>query len=259
MAAGGWKAGRELAADPLHLRLQSSGFGLTSCPLEHRPLRYSETMATRVKFCGITRIEDAREAVRLGAWAIGLNHWEGSVRRCDPATAVEIAAELRRQTEIVGVFVDAHLDEVVSAAEDEQLSIVQLHGDEGPSYCDEVARRTGCKVIKAIRVRGSADLQAAEAFRNADFHLLDGHRADAPPGGTGARFDWELVRGRRSHIPLIVAGGLDPTNVAEAIAVTRPFAVDVASGIESSPGVKDHALMAAFASAVAGPVEAVSS
>ncbi len=214
-------------------------------------------MATRVKFCGITRIEDGREAVRLGAWAIGLNHWEGSVRRCDPATAVEIGAELRRQIEIAGVFVDAHLDDVVSAAEDEQLSIIQLHGDEGPSYCAEAARRTGCKIIKAVRVRTSADLQAAEAFHT-DFHLLDAYRSDMP-GGTGASFDWELVRGRRNKIPMILAGGLDPTNVADAIAVTRPFAVDVASGIESSPGIKDHVVMAAFANAVGGQVEAVSS
>jgi phosphoribosylanthranilate isomerase len=215
-------------------------------------------MDTRVKFCGITRIEDAREAVRLGAWAIGLNHWEGSVRRCDPATAVEISAELRRQIEIVGVFVNATLDEVVAAAENETLSILQFHGEEGPSYCDEAARRTGCKVIKAIRVRTPADVQAAKTFRNADFHLLDGYQADAAPGGTGVSFDWELARRRRRKIPMILAGGLNPTNVAEAITVTRPFAVDVASGIESAPGVKDHVVMAAFAEAVAGQVEAVS-
>ena len=206
-------------------------------------------MSTQVKFCGITRIEDAREAVRLGAWAIGLNHWEGSVRRCDPATAVAISAELRRQIEIVGVFVNATLEEVVAAAENETLSMLQFHGDEGPSYCDEAARRTGCKVIKAIRVRTPADVQAAKTFRKTDFHLLDGYLADAP-GGTGASFDWELARRRRSKVPMILAGGLEPTNVAEAIAVAQPFAVDVASGIESSPGIKDHVVMAAFADAV---------
>jgi phosphoribosylanthranilate isomerase len=201
----------------------------------------------RVKFCGITRIEDAEEAVRLGAWAIGLNHWPGSPRRCDPATAVAIGAELRRKIEIAGVFVDAHLDDVVSAAEDEQLSLIQLHGDEGPSYCAEAKRRTGCRIIKAIRVRSTADLQAAEAFHT-DFHMLDAYR-EGVPGGTGASFDWELVRGRRSNIPMILAGGLNPENVSEAIAIARPFAVDVASGVESSPGVKDHVLMRAFAAA----------
>lgn len=199
----------------------------------------------KVKFCGITRIDDAREAVRLGAWAIGLNHWEHSPRRCDPARAVEISAELRREIEIVGVFVNATLGELARAAEDESLAMLQLHGDEGPDFCREAARRTGCKVIKGVRVRSGADVQAAEAFHTA-YHLLDAHRAGVP-GGTGEAFDWELVTSRRSDVPLILAGGLHPDNVAEAISTVSPFAVDVASGIESGAGVKDHALMAAFA------------
>jgi phosphoribosylanthranilate isomerase len=203
-----------------------------------------------VKFCGITRVEDAHEAVRLGAWAIGLNHWSGSPRRVDPATAVAISAELRRQIEIVGVFVDAPLDDVVAKAEDENLSMIQLHGDEGPSYCDEVARRTGAKIIKTIRVRGSSDMQAAKTFRNADYLLLDTHRAGMP-GGTGETFNWEIARRRRRKVPVILAGGLTPENVGEAIETAYPFAVDVASGIESAPGIKDHALMAAFIEAVA--------
>ena len=208
----------------------------------------------RVKFCGITRVEDAREAVRLGAWAIGLNHSERSPRRCDPATALAISSELRRQAEIVGVFVNASLPELATAVEDEQLTMVQLHGDEGPSFCAEAARRTGCKVIKALRVRSAADIQAAEAFRT-DFHLFDAHRLGTR-GGTGESFDWELLARRRSSVPMILAGGLDPGNVAEAIAVVRPYAVDVASGIETSPGIKDHDLMAACAEAagVSAPV-----
>jgi len=201
----------------------------------------------RVKFCGITRVEDAREAVRLGAWAIGLNHSELSPRRCDPATALEISSELRRQAEIVGVFVNPTLPEVATAVENEQLSMIQLHGDEGPSFCQEAARRTGCKVIKALRVRSTADIQAAEAYRTA-FHLFDAHRPGTV-GGTGESFDWELLAGRRSEVPMILAGGLDPDNVAEAIAIATPYAVDVASGVESIPGIKDHALMAAFAEA----------
>jgi phosphoribosylanthranilate isomerase len=204
----------------------------------------------KVKFCGITRIEDAHEAARLGAWAIGLNHWAGSSRRCDPETAVAISGELRRKLEIVGVFVNATLEEIAGAVEDEQLSMVQLHGDEGPAFCKEVARRTGAKVIKAIRVRSTADLQAAETYRT-DYHMLDTHRQGAP-GGTGESFDWDLARGRRSEVPMILAGGLRPDNVVEAIEATRPFAVDVASGIESAPGIKDHGLMAEFAAA-AGP------
>jgi phosphoribosylanthranilate isomerase len=199
----------------------------------------------RIKFCGITRPEDAHEAARLGVWAIGLNHWDPGRRRVDPAVAAEIGAEMRRRLEVVGVFVNAPLDEIARAVEDESLTMVQLHGDEGLSFCREVARRTGCPIIKALRVSGRADVQAAEAFRT-DYHLLDTHRPSSP-GGTGESFDWGLLRGRRSKVPLILAGGLRPDNVAAAIAEVRPFAVDVASGVESAPGIKDHALMAAFA------------
>jgi phosphoribosylanthranilate isomerase len=199
----------------------------------------------RVKFCGITNLDDALEAERLGAWAIGLNHWPGSPRRCEPEAAVEISAALRRRLEVVGVFVNPSLDELTAAAEDESLTMLQLHGGEGAAFCREAARRTGCKVIKAIRVRSGAEVRAAEAFRT-DFHLLDAHRPGTH-GGTGESFDWELLTGRRSEVPMILAGGLTPGNVDEAIAATQPFAVDVASGVEAEPGIKDHALMAAFA------------
>ena len=198
----------------------------------------------RVKFCGITNLDDALEAARLGAWAIGLNHWTGSERYCEPDAAVEISAALKRRLEVVGVFVNPTLDEVVAAAENESLTMVQLHGGEGAAFCREAARRTGCKVIKAIRVRSNADVRAAEAFRT-DFHLMDAHRLGTH-GGTGESFDWELLADRRSEVPLILAGGLTPDNVDEAIAITRPFAVDVASGVEAEPGIKDHTLMAAF-------------
>ena len=198
----------------------------------------------RVKFCGITNLDDAQEAVRLGAWAIGLNHHPESPRFCEPDVAVEIGAALRRRLEIVGVFVNPTLAQLAAAAEDEWLTMIQLHGDEGPAFCREAARRTGCKVIKALRVRSAADVRAAEAYR-ADFHLLDAHRPGTS-GGTGESFDWGLLGVRRSEVPLILAGGLTPENVAEGVAAARPIAVDVASGVEAEPGVKDHALMAAF-------------
>jgi phosphoribosylanthranilate isomerase len=207
----------------------------------------------RVKICGVTRLEDASAAVELGAWAIGLNHWPGSPRFVDGVVAAEIGAALKRRCETVGVFVNPSLEEVTGAVENAGLTMVQLHGDEGPSFCAEVARRSGVRVIKALRVRSAADVRAAEAFR-VDYHLLDTHRTGVR-GGTGESFDWELVRERSSQIPMILAGGLDPDNVAEAIAVTRPYAVDVASGVESKPGVKDHALMEALIAA-AGPVPA---
>jgi phosphoribosylanthranilate isomerase len=199
----------------------------------------------RVKFCGMTSLEDAHEAARLGAWAIGLNHHPESPRYCDPAVAAEIGGQLRRRLEVVGVFVNPRLGELAAAVENESLTMIQLHGEEGPAFCQEAARRTGCKVIKAMRVRSAADVHAAEAYRTA-FHLLDAYRPGTP-GGTGESFDWELLAGRRSQVPLILAGGLTPDNVARAVSVARPFAVDVASGVEAELGVKDHALMASFA------------
>jgi phosphoribosylanthranilate isomerase len=207
---------------------------------------------TKVKICGVTRLGDAELAVELGAWAIGLNHWERSPRRVDPGRAAEIGQAMKRRCEVAGVFVNPTLDEVAEAVENEDLTMVQLHGEEGPSFCDEVARRTGAKVIKALRVRSAADVKAAESFRT-DFHMFDAHQAGTP-GGTGESFDWELAASRRSKVPLILAGGLRPENIAEAISVVRPFAVDVASGVESEPGIKDPALLEALFEAVRGAV-----
>jgi phosphoribosylanthranilate isomerase len=210
--------------------------------------------APRIKFCGMTSLGDAQLAVEAGAWAIGLILWPGSARACDPAEGARIAAQLRRQVEIAGVFVNQPLDEVARLADTIGLSLIQLHGDEGPAYCAEVARRTGARVIKAVAVRGGADIAAIEAFRT-DFHLLDTHRAGLR-GGTGETFDWALVARRRSKVPLILSGGLDAANVVQAIEAVRPFAVDVASGVESAPGVKDPDKLAAFFAAAAHPVEA---
>jgi phosphoribosylanthranilate isomerase len=206
------------------------------------------TEVPRIKFCGVARAEDAERAVELGAWAVGMVLWPGSARRCDPASAAEIGAALQRRAEVAGVFVNAHLDEVAEAAEAYRLTLLQLHGDEGPVYCAEAARRTGCKVIKAARVRASADVQALRAFQT-DFHLLDAYVAGVP-GGSGETFAWELVKEHPRDRPLILSGGLTAENVAAAIAAARPFAVDVASGTEAAPGVKDHARMEAFAAAV---------
>jgi phosphoribosylanthranilate isomerase len=210
----------------------------------------------RVKICGVTNLDDAAEAVRLGAWAIGLIHYDKSPRACKPGEAVRIAAAFRRKCEVVGVFVNPELEEVDKAVEDAGLTMVQLNGEEGPSFCAETARRTGVKVIKAIHVASAADIHAAEAHRT-DFHLFD-RRGKGLWGGTGESFDWGLLRDHRSEVPAILAGGLRPDNVAEAISITHPYAVDVASGVEAEPGRKDHAAMAAFfeaakAASVAAP------
>ena len=203
---------------------------------------------TRVKVCGITRHEDAELAVELGAWALGFILWAPSRRAADPAVAAGIAAALRRRVALVGVFVNPALDEVARAADELQLSHVQLHGDEGPSFCAEVARRTGAKVIKAVPVAARADLQDLERFRTVDFHLLD-TAARGLRGGSGETWDWALAARRRSHVPVILSGGLTAGNVAAGIAALAPHAVDVASGVEAEPGIKDPDKLRAFMAA----------
>jgi phosphoribosylanthranilate isomerase len=180
--------------------------------------------------------------------------YEGSPRRCSLAEAQLIAATLRRRVELCGVFVNAPLEQIVGDCDELGLSLVQLHGDEGPSFCAEVARRTGARVIKAAQVAGSGDVRDLERY-HVDFHLLDA-RAKAVArqgmrGGTGETFDWGLVGTRRSKVPLILSGGLTPENVAEAVSVVRPYAVDTASGTEAAPGHKDPERLRAFFAAVA--------
>lgn len=216
------------------------------------PTRSSDA-ATRVKICGITRLDDAELAVELGAWAVGMVFYEPSPRRCSLAEAQLIAAALRRRVELCGVFVNPHMEEVVDTSEQLGLTLLQLHGDEGPSFCGEAARRTGARVVKALQVADMGDVRDAARFHT-DFHLLDA-RSAAPGreglrGGTGETFDWKLLAARRSKTPLILSGGLAPGNVAEAIERVRPFAVDTASGTESAPGRKDPARLRDFFAAV---------
>ncbi len=203
---------------------------------------------TRVKICGLTTLDDAHTAVDLGAWAIGLIFHPGSPRACDPDAAEAIGAALRRRALVTGVFVNHPIDEVARLAERCSLGMLQLHGDEGPAYCREAARRTGCKVMKATPVRDAAAIRALEAFR-VDYHLLDTHRPGRR-GGTGETFQWELAAAHDRAIPMVLSGGLTADNVADGIRATRPFAVDTASGTEASPGRKDPARLRGFFRAV---------
>jgi len=207
-------------------------------------------VSTKVKICGVTDPADAQLAADLGAWAVGLIFWPESPRACPPDAADEIGAVLRRRLEITGVFVNATLDEVALAADRFSLSILQLHGEEGPAYCREAARRTGCRVMKAGRVRDAASIRDLGAFRT-DLHLLDTH-VSGRRGGTGEPFDWTLVNVHPRKPPIVLSGGLRPDNVAEAIEDVAPYAVDTASGTEAEPGRKDPALVAGFFEAVAG-------
>lgn len=206
---------------------------------------------TKVKICGLTRVEDAQFAVQQGAWALGMIMWPASPRHCEPQRAAEIADLTRRSAEVVGVFVDQTLDEVVNLTNEIGLSMVQLHGDEGLQFCKAVAQRTGARVTKSFRVKDRSVLGEMGKFYDVDFHLLDTYKAGIP-GGTGEVFDWNFLAAnpRRGNAPLILSGGLKPSNVAEAITQVRPFAVDVSSGVESEPGIKDHGKIAEFFAAV---------
>jgi phosphoribosylanthranilate isomerase len=207
----------------------------------------------RAKICGITNLADAELACGMGAWALGMIFFEDSPRRCSREQAQLIAASLRRRVELCGVFVNAPLEEIVDLGEELGLTLIQLHGDEGPSFCAEVRRRTGARVIKAAQVSGSGDVRDLERY-HVDFHLLDAHaKASARQGlrgGTGETFDWELASERRSKVPLILSGGLTAENVAAAVLATQPFAVDSASGTESAPGHKDPDKLRAFLGAL---------
>jgi phosphoribosylanthranilate isomerase len=213
-----------------------------------------EPASPLVKICGITNLADAELAVELGAWTLGMIFYAGSPRRCSPAEAQVITASLRRRVELCGVFVNASLQEIVRDSDELGLSMIQLHGDEGPAFCAEVRRRTGIPVIKAAQVSGSGDVRDLGRF-HVDFHLLDARskatERQGMRGGTGETFDWGLVEARRSKVPLILSGGLTAENVVEAVRVVRPYAVDSASGTEAAPGHKDPDKLRDFFDAVA--------
>jgi phosphoribosylanthranilate isomerase len=193
----------------------------------------------QVKICGLTNLDDARAALEAGADALGFNFYPSSPRFVRPETAAQIVARLPQPTCIVGVFVDALRHDIARIAQQVGLTALQFHGNEAP----ELLRSWPQKVIKAIRVR---DRHAADAARRhaVDFILADAY-VEGQFGGTGSRIAVELLEGfDRSR--LILAGGLTPENVAEAASVVRPFAVDVASGVERSPGQKDWNLMRRF-------------
>src|SRR4051794_26095883 len=175
---------------------------------------------------------------------------DASPRRVEVDAAVEIGAAMRRRVEGVGGFLNAPLDEGVGLADLCSLTALQLHGDEGPTYCREAGPRPRGQGVEGARVRDRASVQALRAFRvGVDYHLLDAYAEDAA-GGTGRTFQWELAKQRGAGPPIVLSGGLTPENVGEAIAAVRPFAVDSASGTEASLGVKDPAKVTALMRAV---------
>ena len=198
-------------------------------------------MAVRVKICGITRLEDALHAVNAGADALGLVFYDKSPRHVSALQAAAICAALPPFITRVGLFVDASVDFVKSVLETVSLDLLQFHGDETPVYCAQF----GKPYIKAVRVQAATDLLKYAADFDAACGLLLDAYVPGVPGGTGESFDWKLIPANFPK-PVVLSGGLTPTNVRGAVQQTRPWAVDVSSGVELSKGIKDPHQVAQF-------------
>lgn len=208
----------------------------------------------KVKICGVTRPEDAAMVAAAGVDFVGLNFWPSSKRYLPVERAPAVAEAARRggALELVGVFVNARIDDIAAVARDLALDAIQLHGDETPQDIAAVAQTTGCAVWKAVAVGRPSDLDRLDAW---PVHAILLDTPTAGRGGSGKVFDWRLARDARRAYPtrrFVLAGGLAPDNVRAAIDAVSPWAVDVASGIESAPGIKDPAKLAAFIAAVRG-------
>lgn len=200
---------------------------------------------TRVKICGITRLEDALDAVKLGADALGFVFYPPSPRYIAPERAAEIIARLPPFVTTTGLFVDAEEQAVRNVLAHVPLGLLQFHGDETPAYCESFQRPW----IKALRMQPGLDVVAQISdYAKAAGVLLDAWHPQLK-GGTGETFDWRHWP-RHLQTPLILAGGLTPENVAEAIHLTKPYAVDVSGGVEQGKGLKDFTLMQAFMAGV---------
>jgi phosphoribosylanthranilate isomerase len=198
-------------------------------------------MMVKVKICGITSPADALAAATAGADAVGFNFYRPSPRYIDPERAHAIRLSLPPFVAAVGVFVDKPAEDVREIARHCCLDYVQLHGHESPATA---SRLKDLRVIKAIRVGSDDDLRQLDKFDAVAF-LLD-TRVEGKPGGTGKSFDWDLARRATSRARILLAGGLRPDNVADAVRIVRPYAVDVASGVEEEPGVKSRKLVSQF-------------
>ncbi|MEO5861088.1 MAG: phosphoribosylanthranilate isomerase [Burkholderiales bacterium] len=190
--------------------------------------------STRIKICGITRYEDATAAAAAGADAIGFVFYRNSPRFVDPDRAKAIAVAIPPFVSTVGLFVDADAADVEASLRTFRVDYLQFHGDENREYCSQF----GVPFLKAVRVRPGLDLlQYAADFSAAKALLLDAF-VDGVPGGTGQRFDWNLIP-RNLPVPIVLSGGLSPDNITEAVRKVRPWAVDVSSGVEAAKGIKD--------------------
>ncbi len=201
---------------------------------------------TRAKICGITRIEDIQAVVNAGADAIGLVFYPPSPRYVLPEHALELVKHIPPYIQIVGLFVDAKADEIQQVLQIVPLDIIQFHGSETPEQCQTIAKQCSRRWYKAIQVKADLDVLGEikkYQYVGASAILLDAWHPDLK-GGTGQVFDWSKFP--KSEIPLILAGGLTPDNIEQAIKITQPYAVDVSGGVESAKGIKDPQLIQRF-------------
>lgn len=210
----------------------------------------------KVKICGITNLEDARIAVENGADFLGFNFYHGSPRYIAPGAARDIATKLDSQFAVrtFGVFVNEPLERLLEITVDSNIDAIQLHGDETIAYSEQAHNNSSLAVVKAFRVNAAITEEKVNVFWKHDVEefydlagvLLDGY-SPAAYGGSGEVSDWEFARLISINLPRVyLAGGLNPDNVADAVRTVRPYAVDVASGVESSPGKKDPKKLEAF-------------
>lgn len=195
-----------------------------------------------VKICGIRRAEDAEAAVESGASALGFNFWKGTPRYIAPREAARIIAAVPKEVWTVGVFVDEESERVLEIAAETGVSVLQFHGSEPPEYVHGLG---GFTKIKAVKVGSGFQPEQLSRYRSVWAFLLDGFVAGMV-GGTGQTFDWSLAEKAKAHGKIILAGGLKPSNVGEAVRRVRPWAVDVCSGVETEPGKKDRQLLREF-------------
>lgn len=193
---------------------------------------------TKVKICGITNVEDAQKAVYYGAGAVGFIFHKNSPRYVSPSKVRKIVEALPPFVTPVAVFVNHNERAVKDICNFTNIHTVQFHGTEEPQYCK---RFRGYKVIKAFRIQDYRSLANLSSYK-VDAYLFDTY-VENQEGGTGQKFNWEVLKDKTFDHPIILAGGLNPENIAEAVTIVKPFAVDVSSGVEQTPGIKNHKLI----------------
>ena len=203
----------------------------------------------RVKICGLSTPDTLDAALKSGASHVGFVFFAKSPRHLTPDRAAALAARVQSRAKVVGLFVDPTDDDIDRIRTQVPLDVIQLHGEEPPDRVSRIRTTSGVEIWKALPVRTAADLNEASRYKGAASLILYDAKPPAGsdlPGGNGLRFDWELLRGRRHPLPWALSGGLDATNIAEAVRVTNAPLLDVSSGVESAPGVKDVDKIAAF-------------